>query len=262
MRRFLLCWLVKRSCAASNRGTPPRIPQKGRSPGDLEPDPRRGGDALGAHHGLLLPGGPGPDRRREDVRLGQRDQVRLRRAGLVHASQPDRARGPRDHPERRAGQPGRVRRRPDHADRAGRRQRAPGDGRLRLLAQRRGAAPVHRPRRRARLPVLGPGDLRRAPDLRLLRPAGHEGHLPARRHRPGGLAGRVQHGAGLDDRPGPATARRSAGISRPRRSCPPTSPRSRPGPTTWSGTSTTASRSASTAASRWPSTSTPTRSSR
>ena len=50
--------------------------------------------------------------------------------------------------------------------------------------------------------------------------------------------------------------------SRPRRSCPPTSPRSRPGPTTWSATSTTASRSACSAASRWPLTSTPTRSSR
>ena len=30
---------------------------------------------------------------------------------------------------------------------------------LRLLTQRRGAAPVHRPRRRARLHVLGPGDV-------------------------------------------------------------------------------------------------------
>ena len=57
-------------------------------------------------------------------------------------------------------------------------------------------------------------------------------------------------------------ARRSAGISRRRRSCLPTSPRSRPGPTTWSATSTTASRSACTAASRWPPISTPTRSSR
>ena len=51
-----------------------------------------------------------------------------------------------------------------------------------------------------------------------------------------------------------------AGNSRPRRSCRPTSPRSRPGPTMWSATSTTASRSACTAASRWPPTSTPTRS--
>ena len=204
-RRCLLCWLIEGSCAPSTAGKPAQIPQKGRSPGDIEPDPRRGGDALGAHHGLLLPGGPGPDRRRRHVRLGQRDQVRLRRAGVVHASRPDRARGPRDHPERRAGQPGRVRRRPDHADRAGRRQRAPGGGRLRLLAQRRGAAPVHRPRRRARLPVLGPGDLRRAPGLRLLRPAGHEGQLRARRHRPGGLAGRVEHGAGIEH---PGRARR------------------------------------------------------
>ena len=186
-----------------------RIPQKGRLPGDFEPDPRRGGDALGTHHGLLLPGGPRPDRRREDVPLGQRDQVRLRGARVVHVPQPDRARGPRDHPERRAGQPGRVRRRPDHADRAGGRQRAPGDGRVRLLAQRRGTAPVHRSRRRARLPVLGPGDLRRAPDLRLLRPAGHEGHLRAGRHRPGGLAGRVQHGGGVDD--GSAGHRRRRG---------------------------------------------------
>ena len=59
-----------------------------------------------------------------------------------------------------------------------------------------------------------------------------------------------------------ATARRRAGGSRRRRSCPPTSPRSWPGRTTWSATSTTASRSACTAASRWPSTWTPTRSSR
>ncbi len=48
----------------------------------------------------------------------------------------------------------------------------------------------------------------------------------------------------------------------PTRSCPRTSPRSRPGPTTWSGTSTTASRSASTAASRWRSASISTSSSR
>ena len=56
------------------------------------------------------------------------------------------------------------------------------------------------------------------------------------------------------------TAGRFAGASRPRRSCRPTSRRSRPVPTTWSATSTTASRSACTAASRWPPTSTPTRS--
>ena len=57
-------------------------------------------------------------------------------------------------------------------------------------------------------------------------------------------------------------AGRSAGTSRRRRSCPPTSRRSRPAPTTWSAMSTTASRSACTAGSRWPPTSTPTRSSR
>ena len=54
----------------------------------------------------------------------------------------------------------------------------------------------------------------------------------------------------------------SAGASRPRRCCRPTSPRSPPGPTTWSARSTTASRWASSAASRWPSTWTRTRSSR
>ena len=47
-----------------------------------------------------------------------------------------------------------------------------------------------------------------------------------------------------------------------RRSCRPTSPPSRPARTTWSATSTTASRWACSAASRWPSTSTRTRSSR
>ncbi len=161
-----------------------------------------------------------------------------------------------------AGSAGRVRRRPDHADRPGRRERAAGGGGVRLLAQRRGPAPVHRPGRRRRLPVLRPGDVRRAPDLRLLRPARPEGDLRADRHRAGGLAGHLEHGAGRSSRSPAGEPRPSAGTSRRPRSCPPTSPRSRPARTTWCGTTTTASRWASTAGSRWPSTSTLTRSSR
>ena len=48
---------------------------------------------------------------------------------------------------------------------------------------------------RQRLHVLRPGDVRRAPHLRVLRPAGHEGDLRADRARARGLAGRLQHGA-------------------------------------------------------------------
>ena len=62
-------------------------------------------------------------------------------------------------------------------------QRAAGGRRLRLLAHRRGPAPVHRPGRRAGLPLLPVRDLRRAPGVRLLRPARPEGQLRAHRHR-------------------------------------------------------------------------------
>ena len=143
-----------------------------------------------------------------------------------------------------------------------RRERAAGGGRLRLLAQRRGAAPVHRPGRRRHLPVLGPGDVRRAPDLRLLRPARPEGDLRVLGARPGRLAGAVQHGARTcagEPRPGAGPA---LALPADAGDVDATSPRSWPGRTTRSAASTTASRSASTAASRWPGTWTRTRSSR
>ena len=180
--------------------------------------------------------------------------------GSATLHRPDRARGPRDHPERHTGRPGRLRRRPDRADRAGGRERAAGGGRLRLLAQRRGPAPVHRPGRRAGLPVLAPGDVRRAPGLRLLRPARPEGGLRAHGDRARGLAGGLQLAPGV----------RASADGEVRRWQFPATPadldlhhggggRAVPrGP----GRSTTASRWACSAASRWPSTSTPTRSSK
>ena len=129
-----------------------------------------------------------------------------------------------------------------------------------LLQQRRGPAPLHRPHGRRRLPVLRPGDVRRAPDLRLLRPARPEGDLRTDRDRPRGLAGRVEHGPGLRGsgrRRGQALAlpAHAGHVDLHHRD------RRRPVPR-GAGFHTTASRSASTAASHWLSTSTPTRSSR
>ena len=61
-----------------------------------------------------------------------------------------------------------------------------------LHQHRRGSAPVRRPGRRCRLPVLPVRDRRREEAFRLLRPAGPEGQIHRDGHRTGRLAGGVQ----------------------------------------------------------------------
>ena len=168
----------------------------------------------------------------------------------------------RDDPQRRPGPGQRVRRRPDHPRRPRGREHAGGRRRVRLLAQRRGPAPVRRPGRRQRLHVLRPGDVRREPGLRLLRPARHEGALRAHRARAAGVDGRVQHGGRRRGRL--ARRRRGPALALPADAADgdlhharvglPVAHRAAP--------STTASRWASSAASRSPGTWTRTRSSR
>ena len=116
---------------------------------------------------------------------------------------------------------------------------------MRVLADRRGPAPLHRRRRRRDVPRAARRAGQRPAGLRRLRPAGPEGG-----HHRGG------HGAATLDRDreraGPARPVTAAGSWPPPRRSPPTCSRWWRARTTASAPSITASRSACTPGSRWP----------
>ena len=133
-------------------------------------------------------------------------------------------------------------------------QRAGRRGRDGLHAHRRGPAPLRRPGRRQRLPLQPVRDLRRAPGLRLLRPARPEGRRsasPSARPRDWEV---ISNGA-VVDRPAERRARHLA-VRRDAADVDLHHRASSPARTTACATRTTASTWASTAAARWRSTST------
>ena len=100
--------------------------------------------------------------------------------GAAHLHRPRRRVGAGDRAQRGAARPGHRRlRRPHRAARPRRRQHGAGRRGVRVLAHRRGAAPVHRPGRRLGLPLHAARAARRDAGLQLLRPARPQGHLPA-----------------------------------------------------------------------------------
>src|SRR5579875_3011356 len=174
-----------------------------REPRGQQPHARRGARTLPAARHRVLPGRTGPDRRGHHVPLGDHGQVPLRQPRRLDVHRPVSPAGQRDPPEQAPAERGGLRRRPDQPARPGREQRTAGHRGLRVLAHRRGPAPVHRSRGRRRLLLLRPGDVRRAPHLRLLRPARPEGRVRVLGDRAARLAGGLEHGAG------PARARLS-----------------------------------------------------
>ena len=182
---------------------------------------------------------PGPhdgqEEQRRDVRVDHHDRVHLHPARSRDLRRPGRRDGPRDHPERREHRPGDgVRRQPDRADRAGRREHAGRARRLHLLAHRRGAAPVRGPGRRPGLPVL--------PVRGARTPAGSTPPSSSRtsRRRTRSRSPRPSTGRSSPTRPARrrsrrrrvATTTRPSGASRRPSRCRPTSPRWWPASTT------------------------------
>ncbi len=105
------------------------------------------------------------------------------------------------HAERRTARRQRLPRGGRHrAPRPRRGERAAGRRDGPVHEHRRGPAPLRRPGRRRRVPVLAVRDGRREAHVRLLRPARPQGPLHADRHRAHGLEGRLQRGDRRDRR--------------------------------------------------------------
>ena len=231
--------------------------------GTSQPDPRPGRRARRARHRRRLPHRPRPDRR----------QRRARRAHLpVHHDRRVRRASPAPTPSSTSpptpctAPPSTGIESTSPATTSPPASRWPGcaernvvvvDADCQLLQHRRGTAPLRRPGRRRGLPLLPVRNRRRQADVRVLRPARPEGHVRHHRHRARALAGdlqrratartsrrrqdaHVRHHAADEHLPGRADRRAVRLLA-----------------TTPTPTSTARSRWASSAASRWPNSWTP-----
>ena len=158
-----------------------------------QPHPRGGRHPREPARRVGLPRRPGPHDQRGELLLDHHHRVQLPPARGLHLRRPPRRAGARDHAQRARPRPGHGLPRLAHrAARSPRRQRPGRAGRVPLLPQRGGPAPLRRPCRRPRLPLQPVRGRRRTAGLRLLRPAGPEVGLPLRGDGPVGLEGRLQ----------------------------------------------------------------------